>query len=201
MDLSSGIIKEVVKGSAKIIEICGQLIKEKSSLVKEISPSQQLPQNNFSVEGISRAGLLSFVATFQDNIVICNTDGQVVRKYNKTCESMTSFKFSNFGMLRLPYWLVPPMESAYAVGFGVSGLPVDHIQHFSLLPGRIDIRIKVEIPQDTELVEPLDEACIWRQTRGTATETLGAENKAESTEKVASHLVAGRDEMSDLESS
>nr|KAJ0219655.1 hypothetical protein LSAT_V11C300143640 [Lactuca sativa] len=58
MDLSSGIIQEVVKGSSKIIEICGQLIKEKSSLVKEILPSQQLPQNNFSVEGISRAGLL-----------------------------------------------------------------------------------------------------------------------------------------------
>ncbi|CAI9264831.1 unnamed protein product [Lactuca saligna] len=61
MDLSSGIIQEVVKGSSKIIEICGQLIKEKSSLVKEILPSQQLPQNNFSVEGISRAGLFYFV--------------------------------------------------------------------------------------------------------------------------------------------
>nr|KAJ0213531.1 hypothetical protein LSAT_V11C400171630 [Lactuca sativa] len=58
MDLSSGIIQEMVKGSSKIIEICGQLINEKSSLVKEILPSQQLPQNNFSVEGISRAGLL-----------------------------------------------------------------------------------------------------------------------------------------------
>ncbi|CAH1424569.1 unnamed protein product [Lactuca virosa] len=183
LDLSSGIIKEVVKGSANIIEICGQLIKRKSSLVKEIPPSQ-LPQNNFSVEGISHAGLLSSVAAFQDNIVICDTDGQVVLKYNKTCDSMTSFEFSNIGMLGLPYWLVPPMESAYAAGFGVSGLPLDHIQHFSLLPGRIDIRMKVEIPQDTELVEPLDEACIWRQTRGTATETLGAENKAESTEKV-----------------
>nr|KAJ0225321.1 hypothetical protein LSAT_V11C100023130 [Lactuca sativa] len=49
---------------------------------------------------------------------------------------------------------------------------------------RTDRRMKVEITQDTELVEPLDEACIWRQTRGTATETLGAENKVESTEKV-----------------
>ncbi|CAH1412050.1 unnamed protein product [Lactuca virosa] len=68
-------------------------------------------------------------------------------------------------------------------GFGVLGLPVDHIQHFSLLPGRTNIQMKVEIPQDIELVEPLDEACIWRQTRGTATETLGPENKAESTEK------------------
>ncbi|KAL7593665.1 hypothetical protein Lser_V15G32037 [Lactuca serriola] len=61
------------EGSSKIIEIYGQLIKEKSSLVKEILPSQQLPQNNFSVEGISRAGLLYSVVTFQDNIVICDT--------------------------------------------------------------------------------------------------------------------------------
>ena len=38
--------------------------------------------------------------------------------------------------------------------------------------------------KQTGLVQPLDEACIWRQTRGTATETLGAENKAKSTEKV-----------------
>ncbi|CAI9298871.1 unnamed protein product [Lactuca saligna] len=28
---------------------------------------------------------------------------------------------------------------------------------------RTDIRMKVEIPQDTQLVEPLDEACIWRR--------------------------------------
>ncbi|CAI9283420.1 unnamed protein product [Lactuca saligna] len=45
------------------------------------------------------------------------------------------------------------------------------------LPGRTDIRMKLEIAQDTELVEPLDEACRWRQTRGTATETLGAEKQ------------------------
>lgn len=182
MDMSSGVIKEVVKGSAKIMETCGELIMEKLSLL----PSQ-LPHHitsNFSVEGISHAGLLSSVATFEDNIVICDADGQVVLKYNKSSKSMKSFDFSNFGMLGLPYWLVSPMESSYAAGFGVPEVPVDHIQHFSLLPGRIDIRIKVEIPKDTELVEPLHEACIWRQTRGTATETLGAQNKAESTEKV-----------------
>ncbi|XP_071698630.1 uncharacterized protein [Rutidosis leptorrhynchoides] len=186
MDLSSGLIKEVVKGSAKILEICGPLIREKSSLLKEI-PSSSLPHHiatNFSFEGISHAGLVSSLATFQDNIVICDSDGQVVLKYNKKSRSMTNFEFSRFGMLGLPYWLVSPMESAYAAGFGVSGVHVDHIQHFSLLPGRIDIQIKVELPEDTELVEPLDEGCIWRQTRGTATETLGAENKAESTEKV-----------------
>ncbi|PWA79453.1 NHL domain-containing protein [Artemisia annua] len=186
IDMSSGLLKEVVKGFANIMEICGPLIQEKSSLLKEI-PSSSLPQHiatKFSVEGISHAGLVSSVATFQGNIVICDSDGQVVLKYNKKSQAMSSFEFSKFGILGLPYWLVSPMESAYAAGFGVPGVHVDHIQHFSLLPGRINIQMKVEIPEDTELVEPLDEGCIWRQTRGTATEILGAENKAESTEKV-----------------
>ncbi|XP_024966617.1 uncharacterized protein LOC112506647 isoform X5 [Cynara cardunculus var. scolymus] len=186
MDLSSGLIKEVVKGSAKIVEISGPLILKKSSLLTDI-PANKLPQHiatNFSVNGISHAGLLSSVVTFQDNIVISDADGQVVWRYNKTSESMTSFEFSKFGILGLPYWLVSPMESAYATGFGIPGVHVDHIQNFSLLPGRINIQMTIEIPQDTELVEPLDEGCIWRQTRGTATEVLTGENKAESTEKV-----------------
>ncbi|XP_076958626.1 uncharacterized protein LOC143634425 [Bidens hawaiensis] len=190
MDLSSGLIKEVVKGSANILEICGPLISEKSSLLKEI-PSNNLPQNI--------ANDFSSVAAFQDNIVICDSDGQVVLKYNKKCKSMSSFDFSNFGVLGLPYWLVSPMESTYAAGFGVPGVHIDHIQHFTLLPGRIDIKINVEIPEDTELVEPLDDDCIWRQTRGTSTETLVASNKAESTEKVG---VAQQwyDELDDLAS-
>ncbi|KAD3068506.1 hypothetical protein E3N88_36386 [Mikania micrantha] len=201
MDLLSGLIKEVVLGSAKILEMCGPLILEKTSLLKEI-PSNNLPQNivnKFSIEGNSCAGVVSSVATFQDNIIICDSDGQVVLKYNKKSKSMSSFNFSNFGVLGLPYWLVSPMESVYADGFGVSGVHVDHIQHFTLLPGRIDIKINVEIPEDTELEEPLNEGCIWRQTRGTATETLVAKNKAESTEKIG---VAQQwyDELDDLAS-
>ncbi|KAL8191891.1 hypothetical protein R6Q57_028622 [Mikania cordata] len=201
MDLSSGLIKEVVLGSAKILEMCGPLILEKTSLLKEI-PSNNLPQNivnKFSMEGNSYAGVVSSVATFQDNIIICDSDGQVVLKYNKKSKSLSSFDFSNFGVLGLPYWLVSPMESVFAAGFGVSGVHVDHIQHFTLLPGRIDIKIDVEIPEDTELVEPLNEGCIWRQTRGTATETLVAKNKAESTEKIG---VAQQwyDELDDLAS-
>ncbi|KAJ0796600.1 putative transcription factor WD40-like family [Helianthus annuus] len=201
MDLSSGLIKEVVKGSENILEICGALILEKSSLLKEI-PSNSLPQNianGFSIEGNSHAGLVSSVASFQDNIVICDSDGQVVLKYDKKSKSMSSFDFSNLGVLGLPYWLVSPMESTYAAGFGVPEVHIDHIQNFSLLPGRIDIKINVEIPENTELVEPLDEDCIWRQTRGTATETLVAKNKAESTEKVG---VAQQwyDELDDLAS-
>lgn len=37
---------------------------------------------------------------------------------------------------------------------------------------------------DTELVEQLQEGCIWRQARGAATEVLGAEDVGESLEKV-----------------
>lgn len=37
---------------------------------------------------------------------------------------------------------------------------------------------------DTELVEQLQEGCIWRQARGAATEVLGAEDVGGSSEKV-----------------
>lgn len=106
MDLSSGLIKEVVKGlpfiflmffffqlwvvinclhhegSAKILEICGSLVLNKSSLLKEI-PSNILPSNmgnKISLE-YSRTGLVSSVATFQDNIVICDSGKYMVADF------------------------------------------------------------------------------------------------------------------------
>jgi hypothetical protein len=39
--------------------------------------------------------------------------------------------------------------------------------------GRIDIKLNVDIPVDTELVEPLQEGSIWCQARGAATEVSG----------------------------
>lgn len=50
--------------------------------------------------------------------------------------------------------------------------------------GRIEIRLNVDIPMDVELVEPLQEGCIWRQARGAATEVLGRECTVGSSEKV-----------------
>lgn len=37
---------------------------------------------------------------------------------------------------------------------------------------------------DTELVEPLEEGCIWRQARGAAIEVIGAKDVVGSSEKV-----------------
>lgn len=53
-----------------------------------------------------------------------------------------------------------------------------------VVTGRIDIKINVDIPSDTELVESLQESCIWRQARGTASVVLKAEDEAGSLEKV-----------------
>ena len=53
-----------------------------------------------------------------------------------------------------------------------------------LCTGRVNILMKILIPEDMDLVEPLDKSCIWCQARGTAMEVSGAESKADSTEKV-----------------
>lgn len=42
----------------------------------------------------------------------------------------------------------------------------------------------VEIPEDTELVEPLQDGCIWRLARGAAAVVSGAEDLVASSAKV-----------------
>lgn len=138
----------------------------------------------FSLEGIPHAGLMSSVAIFEDHIVVCDTVGQMVLKLSKETGLMSSFQFSNFRILGLPYWLSFSLESVYPAGNAFSEVQIDHVQHFSLLPGKIDVRLNIDIPEDTELVEPPQEGCIWRQARGTATEVSGAESKVASSEKV-----------------
>ncbi|KAK9282548.1 hypothetical protein L1049_005469 [Liquidambar formosana] len=186
MDSASGEIKEVVKGFPKILEICGQMIMEKVSLLKQMPCDwlQQCAGSNSSLEGIPYAGLMSSLAMFQDHIIICDTVGQRVLKFSGKSGVFSNFQFSNFGILGLPYWLAFSLERVYSVGDVLQGAHADHIQHFSLLPGRIDIQIRVDIPADTELVEPLHEGCVWRQARGAATEVSGAEGKVASSEKV-----------------
>ncbi|KAA8550640.1 hypothetical protein F0562_002324 [Nyssa sinensis] len=186
MDLASGVIKEVVKGFPKILEICGQVILEKTSLLKQMACDwlQQQAGNNCSLEGIPYAGLMSSLATFQDNIIICDTVGQRVLKFGRQSGSISSFRFSNFGILGLPYWVSSSLERVFAVDNALSGVPTDHVQCFNLLPGRIDIKLNVDIPEDIELVEPLQEGCVWRQARGAATEISGEESRGESSKKV-----------------
>ncbi|KAI8012820.1 hypothetical protein LOK49_LG05G01753 [Camellia lanceoleosa] len=199
MDLASGVIKEIVRGFPKILERCGPMVLEKSSLLKQIPGDwlQQLVGNNSALGEITCAGLMSSIATFQDHIVVCDTVGQRVLKLSRESGFISSFHFSNLGILGLPYWVASSLERVYDVGDLLSEVHVDHVQCFSLLPGRIDIQLNVDIPEDTELVEPLQEGCVWRQARGAATEVSGAESRVASSEKVG---VAQQwyDELDDL---
>ncbi|KAG8389096.1 hypothetical protein BUALT_Bualt02G0193700 [Buddleja alternifolia] len=186
IDLESGLIREVVKESSKILEICGQMILEKCI------PLRQLPEvwlqkqvgSNFTFEGISYAGLMSSVATCQDHTVFCDAVGQTIVKFSNVSGSATSFQFSNFGILGLPYWLSSSLERVYTLDYAQSGIDLDHSESFSLFPGRVDIELNVDIPQHTDLVEQPQEGCIWRQARGSAAEVSGVESKAASSEKV-----------------
>ncbi|XP_073021762.1 uncharacterized protein [Primulina eburnea] len=185
VDLESSSIRETVKESSKILEICGQMMMDKSISARHV-PSDWLEQQlaaSCSFDGIPYAGLMSSTATFQDHIVLCDTVGQTVVKFDRGTGSAISFPFSNFGVLGLPYWFVPPLEQVYSDD-GVPGPELDHVQEFNLLPGRVDIELYISVPQQTELVEQPQEGCIWRLARGAAAEVSELENKALSTEKV-----------------
>lgn len=56
--------------------------------------------------------------------------------------------------------------------------------HASIVSGRVEIKLNVGLPIDTELVEPLQESSIWRQARGAAAEVLGSGGVIGSSEKV-----------------
>ncbi|XP_011080183.1 uncharacterized protein LOC105163513 isoform X2 [Sesamum indicum] len=184
IDLESGSIREVLKESSKILEICGQMIMEKCIPLGQLPAFwlQQQVDTTCPFEGIPYAGLMSSVATCQDHVVLCDMVGQTVVKLSKESGSATSFQFSNFGVLGLPYWLASSLEQVYAVDDQSGDL--DHSQCFRLLPGKVDIDLNVDVPQHTYLVEQPQEGCIWRQARGAAAEISGVENKASSSEKV-----------------
>lgn len=65
----------ITEGFPNIVEICGQLILEKSSLLKQIPGDclQQLVGTNSPHEGAMYAGIMSSIATFEDHIAICDT--------------------------------------------------------------------------------------------------------------------------------
>ncbi|KAK9206381.1 hypothetical protein WN943_016656 [Citrus x changshan-huyou] len=186
MDLASGEIKEAVKGFSKVLEICGVLVMEKVFLLKQMPQDWLLHQidSSCSLKELPYAGLISSSIAFQNHILLCDIVGQRIMRLNRESGVCSNFQFSNFATLGLPYWFAFPLERVYAVAGGHQGSWTDHIQQWSLLPGRIDIKVNVDIPSDTELVESLQESCIWRQARGTASVVLRAEDVAGSLEKV-----------------
>ncbi|XP_057414825.1 uncharacterized protein LOC130709473 isoform X2 [Lotus japonicus] len=177
MDFSSGKINEVLEGS-RILEICGQPIMKNLSILDQIPCDwfPKKPDNGNLLEGIPRSDLLSSLTTLQNHIFICDTVGQRIVKVNEESKVCVNFQLCNLGILGLPYWLNSPLETYYAVGNGLLGTAIDHIQHFDFLPGKIDIQLSVNVPLDIELVEPLQESCIWRQARGAATEISGMDD-------------------------
>ncbi|KAJ6956432.1 hypothetical protein NC652_007494 [Populus alba x Populus x berolinensis] len=181
IDLVSGEMKECIKGFPNILETCGQLIAGKISLLKQL-PIDYLKQQtdvNCSLKEFPYATLVSNLTTFENDIVLCDTVAHRVLKISRESGACSNLQLSNFGILGLPFWLSFPVERVYSV----AGASADHIEHVSLLPGRVDMRLNIDIPMDTELVEPLQEGCIWRQARGSATVILGAEDVVGSSEK------------------
>ncbi|KAL5562090.1 hypothetical protein UlMin_031837 [Ulmus minor] len=188
LDLASGEVKEDIKGFPKVLEICGQQILEKVSHLKQMPHDWLQQQANavYSPEGLPYAGLISSMTTLQDHQILCDMVGQRILKLSGECEVSSNFHISNFRILGLPYWLSSPLESVYNVADGLLRAEIDHLQCFSLLPGKVDIKINADIPKDTELVEQLQEGCIWRQARGVAIVVPELENVSGSSEKVGS---------------
>ncbi|XP_013638337.1 PREDICTED: uncharacterized protein LOC106343617 [Brassica oleracea var. oleracea] len=186
INLASGEIEEVVEGFQGIMEIYGELITEKLSLLKHL-PSTRLQQQTKAITSCKEqpsAALLSSFSEFGDDIVMTDTAGQRVLKLNRESGACSSIQFSNIGILGLPYWLSIPLERVFNLASGVQEAHISHIHQLRLLPGKTSIRLSIQIPQCTELVEPLQESCIWRQARGSITEVSNAGSAVEPSEKV-----------------
>ncbi|XP_062019533.1 uncharacterized protein LOC133736114 isoform X1 [Rosa rugosa] len=185
LNLASGEIEQVVKGFPKILDVCGPQIMEKVSLLKQMPHDWLRQQTNAvcSPKRLPYASLISSLTTLQNHVILCDMVGQQILKLSEEAGVCSAFQFSNFGILGLPYWLASSLERVCTV-VGGHQEEIDHQECFSLLPGRIGIQLNVEIPVGTELVEQLQEGCIWRQARGAATEVLGAEDAGGSSEKV-----------------
>ncbi|KAK4263406.1 hypothetical protein QN277_028817 [Acacia crassicarpa] len=201
MDLTSAKIDNILEGSPEILETCRKQIAKKLSLLDCLAYDwfQQQIEYTCSAEGLPHSGLLSSLTTLQNQVFICDTVGHRILKVDQESGVCSNFQFSNFGILGLPYWMTFPLETFYATRNGLSDVQIDHLQSFQLLPGRIHIQVIVDVPQDAELVQPLFEACIWRQARGAATEISVIEDVPGSVDKVG---VAQQwyDELDDLAS-
>ncbi|CAH9135975.1 unnamed protein product [Cuscuta epithymum] len=197
MDLASGTLKEIVRGFSNIMEICGHTIMEKSNILKQVPDGllKRVVHTSCSLEGVPYAALISSIATLQDDVIVCNPVGQEVFKFDRKSGTLSTFQFSNFSILGLPYWLSFPMERVCSTHDTLSELHVDHTEHFTLLPGRVDILLSIDIPHSFDLVEPLSESCTWRQARGAATVVSEEEAESSSTSEKVSAAQQWYDEL------
>lgn len=185
VDLETGLIREVIEESSKILEICGQMIHEKCDPLRQLPDVwlKQLVDTNYSLEGIPYGGFMSSAASCGDDVVFCDQVGARVVKFNKGSGTETALSLSDFGVLGLPYWLTLSLEKLYSVA-EPSEIHLDYSECYRLLPGRVAVQLIIDIPQHTDLVELPQEGCIWRQARGAAAEITGPEKEAASLKKV-----------------
>ncbi|KAL0459309.1 UNVERIFIED_CONTAM: hypothetical protein Slati_0558100 [Sesamum latifolium] len=153
IDLESGSMREVM-----IMEKCIPLRQLPAVWL------QQQVDTTCPFEGIPYAGLMSSVATCQDHVVFCDIVGQTVVKLSKESGSATSFQFSNFGILGLPYWLASSLSKYMLLMINQETLIIHNVFVYCQWNNQ--------------------EGCIWRQARGAAAEVSGVGNKAASSEKV-----------------
>ncbi|THU62382.1 hypothetical protein C4D60_Mb01t04550 [Musa balbisiana] len=185
VSMETGEIKRIVRGVSNIMEMCGDMIMEKVTLVKDIyqnMPSKRL-HHCLSFEGIPFAGLFSSVASFQNDVILCDAASQRVLKYHRASRGISFLQFSNLGVLGLPYWMVCPLERVVNSG-NAGSFCSEQLHHFDVLPGRCDVQFSVDIPHGTELVAPVDRSCIWCQARGSAAELSGLQGAVTGAEKV-----------------
>ncbi|KAJ8435285.1 hypothetical protein Cgig2_030040 [Carnegiea gigantea] len=186
INLDRGVIHDIITGHSNIMGRYGQKIMEKVSCLKDLSCNflHKLVGASYSLDGVPYSGLMSSFVTLGDKLILCDRVGQRVLMLDKVTEVASSIKFSNFGILGLPYWLSGSLERGFPTGNVYGEHLFDHVQSFRLFPGRIDIHLAVDIPHNTELLEPLHECCVWRQVRGAAMEFSGLESTASASEKI-----------------
>nr|CAD1840902.1 unnamed protein product [Ananas comosus var. bracteatus] len=185
ISMETGEIREVVRGARNVIELSRQTIMEKLSLLKHMNKKWPLKtvEDRLSLEGVPCAGFVSSIARFQDNIIFCDAAGQRVLKQHGNTMDVSCIRFSNFGVIGLPYWLVCPLERVFNSGYATRPWK-EHIHSVNVLPGRCDIRVHIDIPVSTELAAPLEESSVWRQARGSVSLLAGLEGPADDKEKV-----------------
>ncbi|CAH2054710.1 unnamed protein product [Thlaspi arvense] len=186
VNLASGEIEEVVEGFPGIMEMCGELMTEKLSVLKHL-PSNLLQQQTKAITSCKEqpnAALLSSFTKLGDDIVMTDIVGQRVLKLDRESGACSSLRFTNIGILGLPYWFSIPLERVFNLANGVQEAHISLTHELRLLPGKISIRLNIEIPQCTEVVEPVQESCIWRQARGSISEVSSAGSAVEPSEKV-----------------
>ncbi|KAG0498564.1 hypothetical protein HPP92_003255, partial [Vanilla planifolia] len=174
-------IKEVITGHQNIFGNYRNLMAEKLSFLNEANGILQqrfsilLEKNPFT--------LMSSFGRFQNDIIFLDADGQNVLKFNWASKTASFIQFSNVGVLGLPYWLSCPIERVYNSGNYIDET-IEHVQNFRVLPGRVDIRVNVDIPRDAKLAAPLDDNCVWYQAKGSSAVVSKTEDENTPREKV-----------------